>query len=189
MRWTWDIAAYYARISDEILSMDDPNAPGNSLVTNIDKTTHAGVEALVGSSFAVGGRHRIEPQVSVTLNQFHFDDDPVFGTNRLPAAPPYAARGEVLYKHAGGFYAGPTFDFIGKRYVDFANSYIVDGYGLMGLRAGFSGRRWEVFGEVRNIFDTDYIATVSVLNVARPDARVLNPGAPVSAYTGMRFSF
>jgi iron complex outermembrane receptor protein len=30
-RWTWDIAAYYARISDEILSMDDPDAPGNSL--------------------------------------------------------------------------------------------------------------------------------------------------------------
>ena len=24
IRWTWDIAAYYARISDEILSMDDP---------------------------------------------------------------------------------------------------------------------------------------------------------------------
>ena len=50
--WTWDIAAYYARISDEILSLDDPNAPGNSLVTNIDKTTHAGLEALVGSSFS-----------------------------------------------------------------------------------------------------------------------------------------
>jgi iron complex outermembrane receptor protein len=189
IRWTWDIAAYYARISNEILSLDDPNAPGNSLVTNIDKTTHTGVEAFVGGSVAVSGAHRIEPQVSVTLNQFHFDDDPVYGTNRLPAAPPYAARGEVLYKHTGGFYAGPTFDFVGKRYVDFANSYTVDRYGLMGLRAGFSGRRWEVFGEVRNIFDTDYIATVSVLNVAPADARVLNPGAPVSAYTGLRYSF
>ena len=82
-----------------------------------------------------------------------------------------------------------TFDFIGKRYVDFANSYTVDGYGLMGLRAGFSGRRWEVFGEVRNVFDKDYIATVSVLNVAAADARVLNPGAPLSAYTGLRYSF
>jgi iron complex outermembrane receptor protein len=189
LRWTWDVAAYYARISNEILSLDDPNAPGNSLVTNIDKTTHAGLEALVGSSFTVGGAHRIEPQVSVTLNQFHFDDNPVYGTNRLPAAPPYAARGEVLYRHGGGFYAGPTFDFIGKRYVDFANSYTVDGYGLMGVRAGFSSRRWEVFGEVRNLFDTDYIATVSVLNVAPANARVLNPGAPLSAYTGLRYSF
>jgi iron complex outermembrane receptor protein len=159
------------------------------LVTNIDKTTHAGVEALVGGSFVIGQAHRIEPQVSATLNQFHFDDDLVYGTNRLPAAPPYAVRGEVLYRRTGGFYAGPTFDFIGKRFVDFANSYTVDGYGLLGLRAGFTGRRWEAFGELRNMFDTDYIATVSVLNVAPADARVLNPGAPLSVYTGVRVSF
>jgi iron complex outermembrane receptor protein len=123
------------------------------------------------------------------VNQFHFADDPVYGSNRLPAAPTYAARGEVLYRHVSGFYVGPTFDFVGERYVDFANSYTVDGYGLMGLRGGFSGRRFEVFGEVRNIFNTDYIATVSVLNVAAADARVLYPGAPASAYTGVRFSF
>ena len=189
MRLTWDIAAYYARIRDEILSLDDPNAPGNSLVTNIDKTTHAGIEALVGSSFSLGDKHRIDPQISVTLNRFHFADDPLYGTNRLPAAPRYAARGEILYRHASGIYAGPTFDFIGQRYADFANSYTVDRYGLMGLRAGFNGRRWEVFGELRNLFDTDYIATLSVLNVAAPDARVLYPGAPLSAYTGLRFSF
>jgi iron complex outermembrane receptor protein len=188
-QWNWDVAAYFARIRDEILSVDDPSAPGNSLVTNIDKTTHAGLEALVGSSVPVGAGHRIDPRVSFTLNRFHFDDDPAWGQNRLPAAPTFAVRGEVLYRHASGFYTGPTFDFIGERYADFANSYAVAGYELMGLRAGFSGRRWEVFGEVRNLFDVDYIATLSVLNVAPTNARVLYPGAPVSAYTGMRFSF
>jgi iron complex outermembrane receptor protein len=188
-RFLWDIAAYYARISNEILSMDDPNAPGNSLVTNIDETTHAGLEALLGASFAAGDAHRIDPRVSFTLNQFHFANDAAWGDNRLPAAPTYAARGEVLYKHRSGFYAGPTFDLVGERYVDFANSYTVDGYGLMGLRAGLSAGRWEVFGEMRNLFDADYIATVSVLNVAGPNARVLYPGAPVSAYFGARFSY
>jgi iron complex outermembrane receptor protein len=188
-RWNWDVAAYFARIRDEILSVDDPNAPGNSLVTNIDKTTHAGLEAFVGSSFAVGTAHRIDPRVSLTLNRFRFDDDPSWSQNRLPAAPTYAVRGEFLYRHARGFYAGPTFDVIGERYADFANSYAVDGYQLMGLRAGMSGSRWEVFGEVRNLFDVDYIATLSVLNVAPGNARVLYPGAPVSAYSGVRFSF
>lgn len=188
-QWTWDLAAYFARINDEILSVDDPNAPGNTLVTNIDNTTHTGLEALIGSSFAVGGAHRIDPRVSFTLNRFHFDDDPVWRQNRLPAAPTYAVRGEVLYRHSRGFYAGPTFDFIGERYADFANSYAVDSYQLMGLRAGMSGRRWEVFGEVRNLFDVDYIATLSVLNVAPANARVLYPGAPVSIYTGLRYSF
>lgn len=188
-RWTWDIGAYYARINDEILSQDDPNAPGNSLTTNVDKTVHAGLEALVGSSLPLGGAHRIDSQVSLTLNQFHFDGDPVYGDNDLPNAPSYAVRGEVLYRHAGGFYAGPTFDFIGRRFADFANTYTVDSYALMGLRGGISGRQWEVFGEVRNVFDEEYIATLNVLDVADPDARLLYPGAPLSAYVGVRFSF
>ena len=188
-RMTWDVSAYYARLRDEILSLDDPAAPGNSLTTNVDKTTHAGVEALLGATVEAGATHRIEPMVSVTLNHFRFDGDPTYDTNTLPAAPAYAARGEVIYKHASGVYAGPTFDLIGKRYADFANSYTVDAYGLMGLRAGLSGRRWEIFGEVRNLFDADYIATVSVLNIANSGSRVLFPGAPRSAYTGVRFSF
>jgi iron complex outermembrane receptor protein len=188
-RWTWDIAAYYARISDEILSVDDPGAPGNSLTTNVDKTTHAGLEALVGASFEVAGAHRIEPRVSLSLNRFRFDADPVYGDNRLPAAPTYAARGEILYRHPGGFYAGPTFDFVGERYADFANTFSVGSYALLGLRAGFGGRRLEVFGEVRNLLDEDYIATLSVMNEAAPDARVLYPGAPRSAFVGARLSF
>lgn len=189
LRWTWDLAAYYATIRKEILSLDDPNAPGNSLVTNIDKTTHAGIEALLGNRASLGGDHRLESQVSVTLNRFRFADDAVYGSNRLPAAPTYAVRGEVLYKHANGFYAGPTFDVIGERYVDFANAYTVAGYGLLGARAGLSGGRWELFAEFRNLLDKDYIATLGVLNVAGADARVLYPGSPVSIYSGLRVSF
>jgi len=189
MYWRWDIAAYYARIRNEILSLDDPNAPGNSLVTNIDRTSHAGLEALIGGVVQVGDTHRVEPQVSLTLNRFRLAGDPTYGDNRLPAAPTYGTRAEVLYRHAGGFYAGPTFDLVGDRFVDFVNSYTVDRYGLMGLRAGVSGRRWELFGEVRNLFDTRYVATLSVLNVAAADSRVLNPGTPRAAYTGLRLSF
>ena len=42
---------------------------------------------------------------------------------------------------------------------------------------------------LRNLLDEDYIATVSVLNTASPDARVLYPGAPPSAYVGLRMQF
>ena len=134
-------------------------------------------------------RHRIEPLVSLTVNAFSFDSDPVYGNNDLPAAPAYAARGEVMYRNAGGLYAGPTFDLVGRRYADFANTYRVDSYGLLGLRGGYAGKNWELFGEVRNLLDENYIATLSVLNVASPDARVLYPGAPVSAYVGLRMEF
>lgn len=190
-RWHWDVALYYAKIDDEILSVDDPDEPGTSLSTNIDATIHAGLEALVGASFALddGAVHRIAPLLSLTVNEFMFDSDPVYGRNDLPAAPEYALRGELIYRHSSGFHAGPTFDLIGRRYADFFNTYEVDAYTLLGLRGGFAAPRWEVFAELRNLLDEDYIATVSVRNRAAADADVLFPGAPLSAYAGVRLSF
>jgi len=189
-RWHWDLSVYYARIHDEILSVDDPFAPGTSLSKNIDSTTHAGIEALVGASFPfAGGAHRIEPLVSVTYNDFSFDNDPVYGNNDLPAAPEYAVRGEVMYRNDNGFFAGPTFDVIGARWGDFSNTYRVDAYSLMGLRVGMEQARWEVFGEVRNLFDKDYVGTMSVRDVADADAAILQPGAPRSVYVGVRLRF
>ena len=77
---------------------------------------------------------------------------------------------------------------MGRRYADFANTYKVGPYELLGLRGGYSNDRWEVFGEVKNLLDRHYIATVSVLNVAGADSRVLYPGAPL-AYVGVRMQF
>jgi iron complex outermembrane receptor protein len=185
--WRWDVAAYYASVGGEILSIDDPLAPGNSLSTNIDDTIHAGIEALVVASLPVG-EGRIEPQIALTLNEFSFDGDATYGHNHLPAAPRYAARGEVLYRR-GGLYLGPTFDFVGRRYSDFANTYRVGSHALFGLRAGYSAERWELFAELRNLADEEYIATVNVLDVAASNARVLYPGAPRSAYAGVRLAF
>lgn len=190
-RWHWEASAYYAAVQDEILSIDDASAPGNTLTTNIDDTIHAGLEALVGASFPIGGgaTHRLDPQVSATWNYFRFDSDPIYGSNDLPAAPEYFLRGELIYRHASGFYAGPTFDLVGRRWADFANTYEVGSYELVGLRAGVTRERWEVFAEAQNLADTDYIATVGVLTQAPPDARVLYPGAPRSVYVGARLSF
>lgn len=187
----WELSLYYGWIEDEILSVDDPLAPGTSLSTNVDNTLHAGIEALWGASLGVddAALHRLEPTLSLTVNDFHFDDDPVYGNNQLPAAPGYALRGELLYRHASGFYAGPTFDLVDSRYADFANSYTVDSYHLLGLRGGYTTERWEVFAQVENMLDTDYVSTLSVRDIAAADAQILNPGAPLSFYAGALVRF
>lgn len=189
-RWHWDVSAYYAQIRDEILSVDDPSAPGTSLSANIDRTVHAGVEALFGASFVIAeGEHRIEPLLSFTWNAFSFDDDATYGNNKLPAAPGYALRGEVLYRTDSGFFAGPTFDLVGTRYADFANTYKIDSYGLIGLRAGIESGRWTVFGQVRNLLDEHYVGVLTVRDVAAPDDALLQAGEPRSVYVGARFTF
>ena len=189
-RWHWDVSAYYARLRDEILSVDDPAAPGTSLSANVDRTLHAGIEALVGASFPFGnGAHRIEPLVSASYNAFSFDGDAVYGDNDLPAAPDYAVRGEVMYRHDSGFFAGPTFDFVGSRFADFSNTYRVGSYRLLGLRAGIERQRWSVFGEVRNLLDKAYAGVLTVKDRAGADDALLQAGAPRSVQVGVRYQF
>lgn len=188
-KWNWDVTAYYTALRNEILSVDDPLAPGNSLSTNIDKTKHAGIESLVGASFDIGGGHRIEPLVSATLNAFSFDSDPTYGNNRLPAAPRWFARGELMYANTSGFRVGPTFDLVGKRYVDFANTYSVGSYGLFGARAEYTTGHWNIYAEARNLADKDHVAAVTVRDRAGPNDQVLQAGAPRSFYIGARYQF
>lgn len=177
-------------LRNEILSIDSPTVPGTSLSTNIDKTTHAGIEAWLGASFAIGpGGHRIEPLLNMTFNAFSFDSDAVYGNNRLPSAPRYFLRGEVMYRNAAGFSAGPTFDLIGKRYIDFANSYGVGSYGLLGVRFGYTADRWEIFAEGRNLLDRLYVATVVVKDRANPNLEMLYPGSPRSVFVGTHYRF
>lgn len=190
-QWGWELAIYYAQLRDEILSVDDPDAPGTSLSTNLDDTLHAGVEALFMASMALDtlARHRVEPKISVTVNEFSFADDPVYGNNILPAAPRYAVKGEVLYRYNNGFFIGPTFDFIGKRYADFSNTHSVDSYALLGLRAGLSGNRWEAFADIRNLNNKAYAATHSVKDIVAANDALLFAGEPRSVYVGLTLRF
>lgn len=190
-RWHWSLDVYYARIRNEILSVDDPTQPGNMLSTNYRRTTHAGVEALVGASFPIGGGgNRIEPLVSIAYNDFRFDNDPTFGNNRLPVAPRTVLHGEVMFRNgANGFYAGPTFDVSGPRYADMANTYRVGGYALVGLRAGVQRKQWELYVEARNLTDKHYVNVVSALTQADADARVLNAGGPRSIFAGFTLHY
>jgi iron complex outermembrane receptor protein len=187
----WSASAYYAPIDDEILSIDDPSAPGTSLVTNVDSTTHAGIEVAMRSSVAIGAGTGafLEPFVSFTLNDFSFDGDSTYGDNDLPAAPEYVLRGELMYRSPSGFHIGPTVDLVGTRFADFANTYSIDSYVLYGLRAGWANAKWRVFADLRNLGDEEYIGSHGVRDSADPDAAILNPGEPRSVYFGFEGRF
>lgn len=185
-RLKWDVTGYYTALRDEILSRD---AGGVSAATNFD-STHAGIESLFGASVVIGNTgHRIEPLLSATFNAFAFDSDDYYGDNRLPSAPRWFARGELMYAHPAGLRVGPTFDFVGGRYVDFVNSYRVGSYGLLGARASFSAGQWQVYAEGRNLLDKRYAAAVVVKDQASASQQLLHPGAPRAVYFGARYQF
>ena len=183
--WSWDVSYYYAQIDDEILSVEDPNAPGTSLVTNVDRTIHAGLEGRLSAAFVFGGG-TLEPTLAVTVNDFAFDRDVTYDSNDLPAAPKHFAHAEILYRGARGFHFGPTLELVGQRYADFANTYRVDSHSLVGLRAGWANAKWRAFADLRNLGDTSYVATHGVRNIASASDAILNPGEPLSAYFGFQ---
>jgi iron complex outermembrane receptor protein len=187
-RWHWAISLYHARLKNEILSVEVPGKPGTFMSGNVDNTIHEGIELQVGASLAVDGGW-LEPLVSGSWNHFAFDDDSTYGNHDLPGAPHYQIHGEVIYRTAKGLFAGPTFQFVGDRFVDFANNYRVGGYGLLGLRAGYHRPGWDVYIGAGNLLDRDYIASASTqANASLADA-VLYPGQPRSVYAGFHVNY
>lgn len=185
----WDLSLYYSWLNNEILSITPPG--GSAITSNFNNTTHAGVEGLVGGTFALDGkgRHTLKPMLNFTINHFNFDNDCVYANNALPATPTYFLKGEAIYHHADGYFIGPTFDAAGRRWGDYANTYRINAYGLLGMRTGWSNEHYKVFLEGRNLLDAHYVANTNIMNTATANDTMLNAGAPLSFYGGVEITY
>jgi iron complex outermembrane receptor protein len=191
--FTWDLAAYRAEIDNELQCLYA--AFGNCQVTNADKTIHQGLEIGFGVAVLKGimapgpSPDRLWLNVAYTLNDFHFDNDPVFGNNELPGAPRHFLRAELLYKHPSGVFFGPNVEWAPQAYfVDSANTLKTEGYGIWGLKLGFdNGGPLSAYVEARNLADTAYIASASVINVANPALPLFEPGTGRAVFAGVKY--
>jgi iron complex outermembrane receptor protein len=188
---TWELTGYRADIKDELLCIY--SAFGNCNVTNADKTVHQGIEAGLGAAFlknifAHGGESdRVWLNLAYTYNDFHFDNDPLFGNNQLPGAPRHFLRAEVLYKHANGFYVGPNVEWVPQAYyADSANTLSTQAYAIWGLKAGVDDGKYSMYLEARNIANTAYIASTSIIDKATAASPLFEPGTGRAVYAGMR---
>jgi iron complex outermembrane receptor protein len=184
---TWDVALYHARISNELLSLND--AVGNPLGTiNADRTVHAGAEIGLQARMA-------RPWGTVTARQvynwsrFEFRDDPAFGDGVLAGMPEHFLRTELLFER-GSYYGGPNLEWVPDRYpVDHANTLFADPYTVLGLKLGYRGERGlGGFVEGRNLTDETYAATTGVIADARGrDSAQFLPGDGRSVFAGLDF--
>ena len=130
---------------------------------------------------------RLWLQVAYTLNDFRFDRDAAFGDNLLPGAPRHTLRAELLYKHPAGFYVGPNIEWVPESYfVDSANTLKTEPYAIWGLKAGVDDGTYSMYLESRNIANTAYIASVSVIDRATRSSPLFEPGTGRAIYAGAR---
>lgn len=190
---TWELTGYRAEITDELLCLY--SSFGNCNVTNADRTVHQGIEAGLGVAifkglFAVGDApDKLWLNMAYTLNDFRFDNDAVFGNNLLPGAPRHYLRAELLYKHANGFYIGPNIEWVPQAYyVDSANTLMTEPYAIVGLKAGVdNGGPISGYIEARNIANTAYIASASIIDRATATSPLFEPGTGRAVYAGVKY--
>ncbi|HVG52228.1 MAG TPA: TonB-dependent receptor [Xanthobacteraceae bacterium] len=191
--YTWDFALYRANISNELLCFY--NSFGTCNVTNADKTYHQGVEAglgvtlLKGLAIHTGEPDRVWLNLAYTYNDFHFRNDPVFGNNYLPGAPPHYMRAELMYKLPNGYSFGPNIEWVPQAYyVDSANTLLTASYLLWGLRGVYdTGSGFSAYIEGRNLSDKYYISSVSIIDRANSMSRLFNPGNGMGVFAGVRW--
>ena len=186
-RWQteWDLAYYYAWVDDELLSLAD--AEGQPLGTiSADATIHQGIE--LGLTHQLG---RAQVRQVYLWNDFKFDGDSVFGSNRLAGVPEHFYRADLRYDLGGGFHVGPSVEWVPRGYyVDHANSLKTDDYALFGVRGDYrSDSGLTVFIEGRNLFDKKYAATTGVIADANgADSAQFLPGDGASIYVGLQWA-
>jgi iron complex outermembrane receptor protein len=185
----WDVSLYRSGIRNELQCLTlFPWAP--CATTNADRTVHQGIEAGLDATIPLSASgDSLALTAAYTYSDFFFDDDAIYGDNRIPGVPKHYLRAEALYKHPSGFYAGPNVEWApGHYYADNANTLTVDPYALLGLKAGLDlGERWSLYVEGRNLTDKRYISTVAIAGTASPTSEIFNPGTGRSVYGGVRF--
>lgn len=191
----WDVALYRAEIDNELqcLTILVP-FPNMCSVTNADKTVHQGLElgfgAAVLQSLLVDGPtpDRLWLTAAYTLNDFHFDNDAVWGDNELPGLPRHFLRAELMYRHPSGVFFGPNVEWAPSAYfVDNANTLKTEGYAIWGAKLGYEGETFTAYIEGRNLSDRAYIASASVSgDVGGTDGAYFEPGTGRALYGGVQ---
>src|SRR3546814_11882140 len=101
----WDISLYRSEIRNELQCLTlFPWAPCTT--TNADRTVHQGIEVGLDATIPLSALgDSLALTAAYTYSDFFFDDDAIYGDNRIPGVPKHYLRAELLYKHPGGFYA------------------------------------------------------------------------------------
>lgn len=189
---------YRSEIEDELVDAQGA-IPTLTVTDNAEgDTIHQGVELGLDVHLLEleGSRNGILRWRNIwTFNDFRFNKDPVYGSNRLAGVPESIYVSELRFDHHQGWYASTNFRHVASgAYVDYANTFRSPGYELVGLTAGWQiTPALKIFGSAENLFNEKYVSnvsTVSNFSVLAPFRRALfTPGEGRAVYLGVNYSF
>jgi iron complex outermembrane receptor protein len=200
VRWSFDqnrgkldVSIYRLEGKDEVVSYSI--APGNSEPRNAGKTRHEGIEFGVSDAFATQwearfsgafSRHQyVNYQTSSTLS---------FDGKDIPAAPRVIVGTELAYKPTSHWRLATEAQYLGKYWMNDANTVEYPGHTLLHLRARYVQGNWETWLNILNAGDKKYAdiaaSTYSGSGAYTPSTQdTYSPGAPRTFFLGVGYNF
>jgi len=133
----------------------------------------------------------VVPRVSYTYQNFTFENDPIFGNNRLAGAPRHSGRVELGIEWKD-FRIAPNVQFQSDTFVDFANTLQAPGFTTIGIEASYRANEYMTFYvDARNLEDQNFVTDASTIADARTaaDLEIFSPGNGISFFAGVRIGF
>jgi len=186
-RVSWDISLYRSRLNGELLQYNVDVIGGVPASTfNADRTLHQGLEA--GLTVDAGDWLRLRQ--TWLYSDFRFQDDAVFGNNRLPVVPRHALRSEVQIGD-DTLHVAPNLEWVPQgAWADYNNTHHTRGYALLGLTAAASvAREIDLFLDVRNLTGTKAIGDISAVITTAANSAIYYPIERRAIYGGVRTRF
>ncbi len=192
-QFAWDVTAYHARLENELLNfVVTPNTPAS--VFNAGHTIHQGIEA--GFDWDLGRgflpRDKVMLRQVYTVNDFRFNDDAQYASNRIAGVPLQQYRAELRYKHGTEWSVTPNIEITPDGgFIDHANTVRAPGYAVLGIGATYNiGNGVELFADARNVLDKRYVSNYSAItNAGIANTAVFYPGEGRSIFAGIKVSF
>lgn len=155
-RLRYSVAAYVMKVDNMQVQMQP--MPGTTYIASAAKATSKGLELdadyLLGSGWRVTG--------GLAWNKTTFDSFQDGAANYAGKTNNFAPRltGYVglRYDAPQGWYAQASMVGSSKIYLDAANQYQRNGYGLVNLVAGYQYKNWEIAAYAHNVADKTYDA-------------------------------
>ncbi|WP_426218081.1 TonB-dependent receptor family protein [Pseudomonas sp. DWRC2-2] len=191
------LAFYKSWIKNELLSVELLPATNTSaaVVTtaNSSPTIHQGIEAGLSTRLWEGANgDSLTWRQAYTLNDFRYENDPVFNRNVLPGFPKHLYQGELQYQWANGFYAGVNVQSASSTAADYANSFYAPSYTVWGGRMGYDdpSETWQLYLDLKNLTDQNYAtAVLPTYNARGSDVASMYPGDGFGAFAGVTYNF
>ncbi|CAG2135720.1 TonB-dependent receptor family protein [Cupriavidus plantarum] len=197
-RFGWDVTLYRSLVRDQLLQYTvSPDVPASTF--NANKTVLQGVELGASADVwhdIVGKGDKFTVSQLWNFSDFRFDNDPVYGNNRIAGVPRHVLRTTLAYSRHQRLRIAGTIDWVPSgSYIDYANTQQVPAYVLFGVQASYElegrARGVTLFVDARNLSNRRYISDVSTVADLRTatNTALFYPGNGRAVYAGVKYKF